>query len=515
MDDILTRKRNNKNLFAGLLVILGGIGLIICGWAAVKYFKQPHQPTAQDITQAGILFAEAQDHYEAAVHETRLWVYMDENEQARIAIDKAIALDPTKGDYYYLRFDIYEHLAGVQELRVDLKYYRAISLENLRMAVALGTSNEYANRWIPLALFSLGKCDEGMEELRQINIARGASAPPSASLWNIEAHGYLCLGQFDKALEYVDRGLEIDAPPERRWLRAIILYQLGRSDEALAQLNELIQAEPYYAGERYYLRALIYYEKGMFDLARQDLYTGQGNTWETGGLRTYVMGLMALDAGDQEMAIEYLQNSLATLYWYFCPTLIPRISNLLASLGAEPLPDRPTDRIRVTPIPIPQATPTATIAGTTVELSSGGIPTPPNPLIFNIEAGTGKMVFETFYYPVILFRPANSVAIQSVQSLTLYTLFFAEPGATLYVFIWNPTTGEWVLFRPDWGANPIQNPSRFVDAEGNIYTAVRFSADSSGTVNDIWFTLTAKAEDGSDIYMERRSKGFGDLPGAF
>ena len=499
-------KREHKTLVVVLVVLGACLVLFICGsaWAAYNYISQLEQPIIQGPSNPETLYHEAKNQYELAIHETVDLAYWDEIDKARLAIDLAIALDPTKGDYYYLRYEIYNNYAGFQKLRTDYEYYMAIALENLHMAISLGTSEEYADREIAFTLFYLGRCDEGMEVVRQLNIERGVSAPPSTGLLNAEAHGYLCLGQLDQALEYMDRVLEIEAIPENGWLRAVTLYQLGRSDEALAQLDALILNSPQYFGYRYYLRALIYYEKGMVDQATQDLATGEANTWGKGGLRMYVQGLMALDAGDQSTAIEYLQESLATLPWMFRPTLSERISLLLESLGAEPLPDTLTASIAVTPMPTLQATPAPTLADLGEEPLSGEIPTPPNPLIFDMQTGTGRLTFgETSYYPLILFRPANPVTIQSVHSLTLNLLSNTQQDATnLRAFLWNPATGEWVIFRPNWGANVIGDPARFVDAEGNIYLAVRYRVGWSALIDNIWVTLSATATDGSDIFID-------------
>ena len=529
-------KLRGKGFIAALLISTGSLGLLVCSACLSMIYaygsldrptyeeiilatlttptfqefagatstpSPPQEPSIQTYSTAIALYIESHDYYDQALNETSYQAGVDEIEQARRAIDQAVALYPTNGDYYHHRYNVYRYLASLHEVRADFEYYATISLENLRLSVALGTTNEYADRSIPLTLFSLGRCDEGMEILSQINAARGASAPPSPSLMNIEAHGYLCLGQLETALEYVDRGLVIDEVPEREWLRAMILYQLGRYDDALDQLNELIQEKPYYSGQRYYLRALIYYEKGMPDLAEQDLWMGEANNWGRGGLRTYLLGRMALDSGDQQAAIEYLQNSLATLQWFYRTTLFADVERLLESLGAEPLPEAHSAWIAVTPIPTLQATPTAIVTAPSAEPPSGSLPTPPAPLVFTMENGTGRLVYPTFYYPIILLQPANPVAIQSVQSLTLNLLSDSEQGATIFrVFIWNPATGEWVMFSPTWGANPIENPSRFVGADGKIYIYVRYPGDKSGVIDNIWVTLSAKAEDGSDIFID-------------
>jgi hypothetical protein len=148
-------EREHKTLVVVLVVLGACLVLFICGsaWAAYNYISQLEQPIIQGPSNPETLYREAKNQYELATHETIDLAYWDEIDKARLAIDLAIALDPTKGDYYYLRYQIYNNYAGFQELRADYEYYMALALENLRMAVALGTSEEYADRQIAFTLF--------------------------------------------------------------------------------------------------------------------------------------------------------------------------------------------------------------------------------------------------------------------------------------------------------------------------------------------------------------------------
>src|SRR5574341_2072544 len=117
------------------------------------------------------------------------------------------------------------------------------------------------------------------------------------------ALGNLCLGKPDQALPQIDTALKVNPNNYRKWLRAIILYNMGRLNDSLAQLNEIFETSPYYNGYRYYLRALIYYEQKKPDLAKADIGFGSGQTWSHEGLMSYVLGEIALDAGDREGGI--------------------------------------------------------------------------------------------------------------------------------------------------------------------------------------------------------------------
>ncbi len=123
-----------------------------------------------------------------------------------------------------------------------------------------------------------------------------------------QAKGYLFLGLYDEALDYVDKGLGIELFPERAYLRALILDYLGRQDEALATINDLIQDQPSYNGDRYYFRALIYDDMGKIHEVHADLDAGARNTWGRESLAAYVRRRIEADRGDKAAAIRDLKR---------------------------------------------------------------------------------------------------------------------------------------------------------------------------------------------------------------
>jgi hypothetical protein len=146
----------------------------------------------------------AQSYYQLAQNQRYQNEYEDNISFALEDVDKAITYGITlisSGDPYKLRHDIYLDMAGIHEYRADRDYLGQIALDNLREAVSLVTYGPAQEQRIPLELFYLNRCDEGMSEINQLRDLYGRYAPPSASMYNLEAHGYLCLGRLDKALE--------------------------------------------------------------------------------------------------------------------------------------------------------------------------------------------------------------------------------------------------------------------------------------------------------------------------
>lgn len=84
---------------------------------------------------------------------------------------------------------------------------------------------------------------------------------------------YRSLNEFDRALDYINRALEMD-PSDARYLRlkSNILYDCGKSDEALDAVTSYIEKRPddYYG---YYLRAFFEDNTGRFQEAIEDYTT--------------------------------------------------------------------------------------------------------------------------------------------------------------------------------------------------------------------------------------------------
>ncbi len=431
-------------------------------------------------------------HSQRSIFETR-----DYLEQARRDVDQAFAISELGyGELYLLRASIYAELANLEDRRIDREYLHSIELDNLLIAIKLGNSDEFSPRQVPYTLFNMGKCDKGMAELQKIREEEGRSAPPSASLLNIEAHGYLCQGKLEQALATENRSLAIQRDRGRELLRAVILYHLGHTDKSLEELNRLLEEKPNYSGNRYYLRALIHYERGETDLAIEDLIMGSGNTWGQGGLNAYVSGLIALDEGNREQGIELLQTALETLDWLYHP-LFPKIESQLIALGAAPRTPQVSVRIEATPVPTFWLQPTSTPVDPNI------IPTPPDPIRVEIEHGTGLIYFSNYYYPVYLFQPTDPISVRSVEQMDLNVISAVETSTPPFdLFIWNPTDGQWTMIALVWGANPVQDPSQYVDVDGNLFIAVRYEDEMEGTIDNLWPTLKVITSDGSTILLD-------------
>ncbi len=402
------------------------------------------------------------------------------------------------GDPYFLRYLIFEDFQGIAGTRAERDSLAETMIENLSMATALGTTDKIAPRWMPLLYFTLDRCEEGFAALDRIHEQEGLSAPPSASLYNMEAHGYVCTEDFEKALEYVDKGLALDVQIERLYFRAIILYHMGRLDESLAILNQLIEERPNYNGIRYYLRALIHYELGRHDLAEADLQAGAVNTWRGAGLDSYLLGLMAIDDQDNELAIQHLQQAEANLVSLYYP-LLPKIEGNLKSLGAEPLPRENTFEFISTPMSsIPASSPPPAY-----EVNGFGFQLPPNPVPVNMHKGTGPFTLNSGAYPVIHFFPNQFISVESVNKITLHML--AEEDAKdilMSVLLWQPTTGKWTVIATKPREDiEVEGPGLHVDNAGNVYISI-FPTGTNVYYDNIWLTLEVVTNDGSVMIVD-------------
>ncbi len=432
-------------------------------------------------------------------------IYLKNASLALADADKAILYGPgdlsiQTGDPYYLRYLIFSAIQGTSQRRADRDYLGQLMLENLKIAIAYGNSDEYSYRLLPLVLFSLGRCEEGQAELVRVHQEDGLSAPPSASLYNIGATGYLCTGDYEKALESMDKGLALDVYPERLYLRAIILYHMGRLDESLAVLNQLIEDRSNYSGMRYYLRALIYYEMDKRDLAEADLQLGAANTWGGGGVDAYVLGLMAMEDGNNELAIQYLQQAHTNLVWLYDP-LLSKIEKDLGELGAEPLNDEVTSDIISTPMSVPDPRPVPKY-----QVNSYGfqLPVASEQVTASMETGAPSYTFIGFDYPIFLFVPSQDVQVKSVQKLMVHMRPDIETkDIPIRVLLWQPTTGEWTIISatPDIKDIEIENPKLYVDGIGQVYISIFRPHGRRLHLDNLWLTLEITTSDGDQLNL--------------
>ncbi len=273
--------------------------------------------------------------YRALTHNQHVQsAYQDYLAHALADLNQAISLAPEMGDYYFARYEIEKMLAENETFLVDQNFWYTQAYSDITLANRLGTVGELADRQPGFLLVDLERCDEAVNEFNRLLSIN--THGPSAGLNTGLAVSAQCLGKYKEALKYIDYAIRLHPSFERSFARATILYNLGRLDEALIEVNKLIAEQKYYCGCRYYLRAIIYYDQGEKDLAQADIDFGTGQTWVRGGIRSYILGHWALDAGEREQGIALLQEAEASLTWRY-GSLRKRVQQELVALNSSPL----------------------------------------------------------------------------------------------------------------------------------------------------------------------------------
>ncbi len=405
--------------------------------------------------------------------------------QALEDIDRAIALnDDVTGDYYYQRYRVYDNwmaAEGSAELRLSLSQ---LGLENLQQALAAGVGSPTAHRSLPLSLVAAGQCAEGLAEARRLLDAIEPGDSPSASVNWMMALGYRCLRQYDEALQSIRAAQAIWDAPSWRFDEAVILYSLGRLDEARAALDDSISANPYFAGYRYYLRALIHFDQGNPGLAEQDLVLGAGNVWGIDQIGALVSGLLARDAGRYDEAVSQLSWAVASLD-HVNQAFLDRAVEELRSLGVEPPTITPETAASATPMPTVTAPPPGGVWATPIAYQK----------IYDygsdfIDLGPGG-------HFAIHFVPRTPIDVVDVTELTIGVEFEGDQRpADLKVYVWQPETNIWTMFNFEGGPIRVGDPARFVLPDGGMILAP-LENGSGSSILAILVQVEVRLADGS------------------
>ena len=268
-------------------------------------------------------------------------------------MNQALSLDPGKGDYYKERGVIYYNLAQLELYRVDQDYWNQLALADNQAALRYNTTDTYVDRSIAYSLVDAGFPQEALEMFSRLPFVPGDTLETDPGIQVGLAESYFGLGKADEALTHIDLALKASPSAYKKRDRVLILLSLGRLSEALDQINETIADDQFDCGCRYYTRALIYYEQGHPDLAQADIDFGAGQTWERGGLRSYVLARLALDNGDQATGLELLQEAEASLPRRYGLVILQQIQADLANLGAPRLAPTPYAPLVASPMPTP------------------------------------------------------------------------------------------------------------------------------------------------------------------
>jgi tetratricopeptide (TPR) repeat protein len=440
-------------------------------------------------------------YYKLLENQRFLEEYLGNAEQSYADFTTAIELSPTIGDYYSKRVDTLDALTGAYEFRVDKEPLYDQVLEDILQAYSLGNNYTWGTRSVGIALLNAGHCEMSLDYLLRLEKEKTANdreTTPSGSIPRFIAQAYSCLGQNSKAVSYNEVAIENiiangDSPRDALVDRVRILHALGRYTEAFEIIDTWIEEDPYYRGWRYYLRALLYYELDQPDLAYEDLNSGFGNTWGQYGVRAYVLGRLALDDGDKDSGLYWLQLAEASLSEITEKYLLEQTREEIRRLGGTYLFPTPTPRPKVASTPIPviadylyfTPTPPAQI---------------PQPTQVNY-LGSGMVFLLPSESEVLLFRPHGYHTVHEVVALTLKITAEESQDDLAITASFLPLDGrnfeESIELMA--GENSIAEPQQYVNSEGYFYVLLLNLGVEPIIIPDIQARLDTLLPDGTQI----------------
>lgn len=392
-------------------------------------------------------------------------------------LNQAILIGPPRGPYYQVRYEILDGLVRMESIRAERQPLLEQMLADVQIAASYGLNSYFDNPNPGSVLLQLGRCAEAMDYFGQQVAANPAAVPP-ASLYTDLARTYLCFGQLRGAINYANLANSIEPTPEREWIRALTTYNLGRFNETLRSLDELLEADPDAPGDRYFLRALVRIQRREYELAQADLDLGAQHSLDQSQLAAYASALLARQDGDQAGAEEFF--ILAE------ETLSPEYGLLLERVRREldlPLPDR---GILILP---------ESIAGYLDDLPETIQPpallAEPDDILLPVRYdGSGPFHLPPAGLLGLHLYPPVSVEILFVDSLTLR--LSPGPQASLETVegsLWDFSQGIWVQTSLNDGDNPITEPSRFVNPRGDIYFRLENLSGATLAIDHLNLTL--------------------------
>jgi tetratricopeptide (TPR) repeat protein len=424
--------------------------------------------------------------------------YIDNSQRAYDDLTKAIELGPPRGEYYFYRAQVLVNLSNQFEYRDDIAPFYQQSLDDFIRAYMLGSNYAWVTRQVGVLLGKTGRCEEALDFFLRLVDERGENATQNASINGGIADAYACLGEFKKALGYIEESISIledegEDTQEAKWRQVQILIALKRHNEAFKIIDEIIEERPHYNGWRYYERAYLYYLQGEPKLAYEDLDTGSGNTWLQYGMRAYVLALLALEEGDEDSGLYWLQIAEASLPKYSIPNIYEDTLEEIDQLGGSYL--FPT----ATPSPTPAASPTPIpVVADEVYFT----PTPVAGVYFSVlvnYSGTGITYFRSDEETVLLFRPEGYHDFSSIDSLTIKVTsedFSSATQLASYFMLLDGSgfVGSISLYE---GENEIPNPHKIVSDAGYFYVKIRNDYLNPIVVENISVQLVVTESDGT------------------
>jgi tetratricopeptide (TPR) repeat protein len=450
-------------------------------------------------------------------------------ERAIADLDEAVHLGPPRADDYFYRATAYATLSDGSDYRVDREQLDAIALTNMQAALAMGTQVSSARKDYIDLLNRAGRCAEAMD-LLQKTTEQDVPGWHDARYYDLEAASLVCQGRMEDALASKSHADEMESACDRMTDLAFLQYNLGKSDLGLDTVNRCIQASPSSGGMRYYLRALIEYQRGQSNQARQDLTVGENNHGFTGGIHDYVLALMMIDDGNTLKAIHLLQQAEASMRTREGPGLLTQVRNKLAALGGARLTPTPSYPYQGTPLPPALLTPppqSATPTPASNAKSNTPPPTPgksatPGPSLtpiamlppadsaqaaeVDVAAGTGNITLRPQQTMLFHFKPAVPISTLRGTSVIFHWSLAQANSTSVELQIWGPGYG-WLMADIQPGDVNFDLPNLVVLPNGDVYARLNNMTDQTIEIANASFRITVKQPDGT--YQE-----YGYRPGA-
>ena len=265
--------------------------------------------------------------------------------------DEAINLDPTVPRYYRLRASSIWAYGQILPMSADRMLVYQTVLENFQKAqrLYLPDTNYETNSNMASLYVDMGYCQQSLEMVDQVENTETLTDDNRNFLLQVKADASFCLGNYANAYAYSQSIIRCNRC--NQFFQSEVLYSQGKQKEALELLNQSIEEDPNYTGERYYLRALIYIDQGNYDQAENDLSVGEGMTWGRTSTYGLVKAYLAYHDDNTSDGNYWLQYAQAALRPDDGPALSNRIASEMETRGVRPLKSTPDVYIYSTPIP--------------------------------------------------------------------------------------------------------------------------------------------------------------------
>jgi tetratricopeptide (TPR) repeat protein len=426
--------------------------------------------------------ARAQCYYSLGRYDQRILQETREYyDRAYADLDQAIELGLELGKLYDTQYNLFFSKGNLEEYRINRELWYEMGLEANLVSIDKGIRPEWGNRTLGFHLYDLGRCEEALEYFQELEAINEVE---SAGIYTGMSYSYLCLKDYDQALDYVDQAIEIVHSHEREQMRAIIQLNNGQLEEALEYFDNDIAVSPNYGARRYWFRAAIYYEMGDIDQALENIYESYGKSWGNKGIQSYVLGRIAIDNGEIEEGLSHLLDAEATMWRMDVPRYYDWVVAEIERLGAQPL----------YPTPTPSAGPTSTpIAPLPDHLYI--TPTPPFdfPHLSTVNySGTPIRLIEEGEAVNYKFHPDTPIEVDRVTALYLYLDTDHEHDEINLQYECIPKNGSWATVSNPInyldlypGENQIRYPDECVPENGIIYISVINLGEIDALVDDL------------------------------